>query len=224
LRLTRGCLEVLAEFRNPVTVITKNHLVTRDVDLLAKLASFGATAVLISITTLDKSLAMKMEPRTSTPQRRIAAVRELTQAGVAVGVMTAPMIPGLNDQEMPAILSEAVNAGAQFAGYTALRLPFAVKELFESWLERHFPDRKEKVLNRIRDMRGGKLNDSEFGSRMRGAGIWAEQLKAMFDLAAKKAGLPGKFPKLSTAGFRRPAGPQMELWSPPETSDNAKSD
>src|ERR1700683_3587005 len=124
LKITRGCLEVLAEFRNPVTVITKNHLVTRDIDLLAKLAAHGATAVMLSITTLDKSLAMKMEPRTSVPRRGLDAVRELGAAGIPVGVMTAPMIPGLNDQEMPAILSEAVAAGARFAGYTALRLPF----------------------------------------------------------------------------------------------------
>jgi DNA repair photolyase len=129
--------------------------------------------------------------------------------------MTAPMIPGLNDQEMPAILCEAAAAGAQFAGYTSVRLPFAVKDLFESWLSRHFPDRKEKVLNRIRDMRGGKLNDPEFGSRMRGDGIWAQQLKSMFELARRKAGLTGRFPALSTAAFRRPAGPQMELWADP---------
>ena len=213
LKITRGCLEVLAEFRNPVTVITKNHLVTRDIDLLSKLAAHGATAVMLSITTLDKSLAMKMEPRTSVPRRRLDAVRELAAAGIPVGVMTAPMIPGLNDQEMPAILSEAVAAGARFAGYTALRLPFAVKDLFEDWLGRHFPDRKEKVLNRIRDMRQGRLNDPDFGSRMRGDGIWAEQLKAMFELAKRKAGMTGKFPPLSTAAFQRPAGPQMELWA-----------
>jgi DNA repair photolyase len=215
LRLTRGCLEVLAEFRNPVTLLTKNHLITRDIDLLVKLAAHGATAVMLSITTLDKTLAMKMEPRTSVPSRRLDAVRELARAGVPVGVMTAPMIPGLNDQEMPAILCEAAAAGAQFAGYTSVRLPFAVKDLFESWLSRHFPDRKEKVLNRIRDMRGGKLNDPEFGSRMRGDGIWAQQLKSMFELARRKAGLTGRFPALSTAAFRRPAGPQMELWADP---------
>jgi DNA repair photolyase len=213
LKITRGCLEVLTEFRNPVTILTKNHLVTRDIDLLRKLAAHRATAVMVSITTLDQSLAMKMEPRTSVPGRRLEAVRVLAEAGIPVGVMAAPMIPGLNDQEMPAILSAAAEAGARFAGYQALRLPWSVKELFEAWLSRHFPDRKEKVLNRVRQMRGGKLNDPEFGSRMRGEGIWAQQLKSMFQLAKRRAGITGHFPELSTAGFRRSEGPQMELWA-----------
>ncbi|HEX4054168.1 MAG TPA: PA0069 family radical SAM protein [Tepidisphaeraceae bacterium] len=213
LTLTRQCLEVLAEFRNPVSVLTKNHLVTRDIDILATLAARQAAVVLLSITTLDHDLAMKMEPRASSPARRLAAVRAMADAGIPVGVMAAPMIPGLNDQEMPAILAAAAEAGAKFAGYTSLRLPFAVKDLFADWLTRHFPDRKEKVLNRIRDMRGGKLNDPEFGSRMRGGGIWAGQLKSMFALAKRKAGMTGHFPSLSTAAFRRPAPPQLELWS-----------
>jgi DNA repair photolyase len=203
LKITRGCLQVLAEFRNPVTILTKNHLVTRDIDLLRELAAHRATAVMVSITTLDQSLAMKMEPRTSVPRRRLEAVRMLAEAGIPVGVMAAPMIPGLNDQELPAILSAAAEAGARFAGYQALRLPWAVKELFEEWLSRHFPDRKEKVLNRVREMRGGKLNDPNFGSRMRGEGIWARQLKSMFQLAKRRAGITGRFPELSTAAFRQ---------------------
>lgn len=213
LMLTRQCLEVLAEFGNPVSVLTKNHLVTRDIDVLTTLAAHQAAVVLLSITTLDADLAMKMEPRASSPARRLAAVRSLADAGIPVGVMAAPMIPGLNDQEMPAILAAAAKAGAKFAGYTSLRLPFAVKDLFQDWLTRHFPDRKEKVLNRIRDMRSGKLNDPEFGSRMRGSGIWAEQLKSMFQLAKRKAGMTGHFPSLSAAAFRRAAPAQMELWS-----------
>ncbi len=213
LKLTRQCLEVLAEFRNPVSVLTKNHLVTRDIDILATLSAHQAAVVLLSITTLDPDLAMKMEPRASSPARRLAAVRLLTEAGIPVGVMAAPMIPGLNDQEMPAILAAAAKAGAKFAGYTSLRLPFAVKDLFQDWLTRHFPDRKEKVLNRIRAMRGGKLNDPEFGSRMRGGGIWAQQLKSMFELAKRRAGITGHFPSLSTAAFHRPAAKQMEFWS-----------
>jgi len=156
---------------------------------------------------------MKMEPRTSVPERRLEAVRKLAEAGIPVGVMAAPMIPGLNDQEMPAILQVAADAGAKFAGYTAIRLPFAVKDLLESWLERNFPDRKEKILNRIRDLRDGKLNDPNFGSRMRGSGIWAEQLNSMFELAKRKAGITGKFPVLSVEGFRRPGGRQMEMWA-----------
>jgi DNA repair photolyase len=212
LKLTRGCLDVLAEFGNPVSVLTKNRLVTRDIDILGVLAARQAAVVLLSITTLDPSLAMKMEPRASSPASRLEAVRSLAEAGIPVGVMAAPMIPGLNDQEMPAILAAAARAGATFAGYTSLRLPFAVKDLFQAWLESHFPDRREKVLNRIRDMRQGKLNDSEFGSRMRGGGIWADQLKSMFELAKRKAGITGEFPSLSIAAFRRPGAAQMELW------------
>ena len=209
LKLTRACLEVLAEFRNPVTIVTKNHLVTRDIDLLGELARRKCAAVMMSITTLDKSLTMKMEPRTSVPQRRLDAIAELSQAGIPVGVMAAPIIPGLNDREMPEILSAAVEAGAKFAGFTIVRLPFAVKELMANWLERHFPDRKDKILNRIREIRDGKLNDSNFGSRMSGHGIWAQQLKAMFEMSKKKAGMTESFPQLSTTAFRRA---QMELW------------
>ena len=213
LRLTRGCLEVMLEFGNPVAIITKNHLVTRDIDLLSQLAKLDAALVLVSVTTLDHELARKMEPRTSAPRRRLDAIRELHAAGVPAGVMVAPVIPGLTDHEMPAILAAAAEAGARCAGFTPVRLPGAVAPLFEQWLSDHFPDRKEKVLNRIRSIRGGKLNDPNFGSRMRGQGPWAEQLKSMFDLAKRKAGITGGFPELSTAHFRRPAGPQMELFA-----------
>jgi DNA repair photolyase len=212
LKLTRQCLEVLAECCNPVSVLTKNHLITRDIDIMKKLAAHQAVVALVSITTLDAELAMKMEPRASAPARRIAAVEALAQAGIPVGIMAAPIIPGLNDQEMPAIVASATKAGATFAGYQPVRLPFAVKDLFHDWLQRHFPDRKEKILRRIRDMRGGKLNESEFGKRMRAEGIWAQQLKSMFEMAKKRAGMTGSFPILSTAAFRRPAAPQMELW------------
>jgi len=210
-RITRGCLQVLAEFGNPVSIITKNHLVTRDIDLLAKLAARQAAVVLVSITTLDAGLAAKMEPRTSAPRRRLDAIRELTAAGIPAGVMTAPLIPGLNDHEVPAILKAAAEAGASCAGYTPIRLALAIAGLFEDWLGNHFPDRKDKVLNRIRSMRGGKLNDPRFGSRMRGEGIWADQLKSIFEFGKKAAGITGSFPQLSTASFRRPGG-QLELW------------
>jgi DNA repair photolyase len=212
LKLTRRCLEVLAEFGNPVSVITKSHLVTRDVDLLKILAEKQAAAVLISITTLDPDLAMKMEPRAASPARRLDAVRMLTEAGIPVGVMTAPIIPGLTDEEIPALLAAAAQAGAKFAGYQPVRLPFAVKDLFQNWLDLYFPDRKSKILNRIREMRDGKLNDPDFGSRFRATGVWADQLKSMFDLAKRKAGITGHFPSLSTAAFRKPDGPQMSLW------------
>ena len=173
-QLTRRCLEVLAEFRNPVCIITKNFLVTRDVEMLAELSRFNAAAVNISITTLDSSLTPKLEPRASLPRARLEAIRVLSGAGVNVGVLAAPMIPGLNDHEIVNIIGEAVSAGARFAGYVPLRLPFAVKDIFSAWLDQYFPDRKEKVLNRIREMRGGKLNDSTFGARMRGDGIFAK--------------------------------------------------
>jgi DNA repair photolyase len=212
MRLTRRCLEVLAECRHPCSVITKNHLVTRDVDLLADLAKDNAACAFLSVTTLDPDLSRVMEPRTSVPRRRLEAIRTLSQAGVPVGVMVAPVIPGLTDHEMPAILEAAAEAGARTAGYVPVRLPFAIKELFEEWLGRHFPDRKDKVLNRIRALRGGKLNDSNFHTRMRGEGVWSDQLKTMFDLAKRKAGLDGPFPSNSVDAFRRPSGPQMTLW------------
>jgi DNA repair photolyase len=202
-RITRRCLEIFLEFRNPVSIITKNHLVTRDIDLLGELAKFNAVSVAISITTLDEKLRKNMEPRTSSPKRRLAALKALREAGVPAGVMTAPMIPGLNDHEMPAILAAAGEAGALFAGYVPVRLPYGVAPLFEQWLEEHYPGSKEKILNRIRDMRGGKLNDPNFGSRMRGSGVWAEQMSALFEAACKKAGIKNDFPGLTTQHFRR---------------------
>jgi DNA repair photolyase len=211
LQLTRRCLEVFAEFRNPVGIVTKNHLVTRDLDLLAELARFNCAAVYLSITTLDAELAPKLEPRASLPAMRLAAIRNLREAGVPVGVMTAPMIPGLNDHEMANILEAAAEAGAKFAGLVPLRLPFGVKEVFADWLTRHYPDRKENVLNRIRSLRGGKLNNADFGSRMTGEGVWAEQLRQMFDIKTRKLGLVERSAGLTTAHFRRPGGRQMEL-------------
>ncbi len=212
MQLTRRCLEVLAEFRNPVCIITKNFLVTRDVDLLAELAKYHAVVVNISITTLDHTLTAKLEPRASLPKARLEAFRILSEAGVPAGVLAAPMIPGLNDHEMVNIIGEAARAGAKFAGYVPLRLPFGVKVLFENWLGQHFPDRKENVLNRIRSMRGGKLNDANFNSRMRGDGIFAEQLNQMFHVACRKARLPtDERPSLTAENFRRPPGAQLEF-------------
>ena len=203
LRITRGCLEVLAEFRNPVGIITKNQLVTRDADVLAELASYDAARVFVSITTLDPDLARIMEPRTSTPALRLEAVSTLAKAGVPVGVMVAPTIPAITDHEMPKILAAAKEAGAEWAGFVVLRLPWAVAPLFERWLEEHFPDRKEKVLNRMRDLRGGKLYDAQWGVRGRGTGIFADQIEALFDVSCRKVGLNEKREELSTAHFRR---------------------
>jgi DNA repair photolyase len=202
--LTRGCLEVLAELRHPCSVITKNHLVTRDADVLRELARARCALVILSVTTLDTSLAARMEPRTSSPSRRLAAIEALAKSGIPVGVMIAPVIPGLSDHEIPAILNACADHGASFAGYVPLRLPGAVAPLFKDWLARHYPDRKEKVLNRIRDLRGGKLNDSNFHSRMRGQGAFADQFKQMFELAKRKAGLDKPGPELCTTAFSRP--------------------
>jgi len=212
LQLTRRCLEVLAEFRNPTMIVTKNQLVTRDVDLLRQLAEVNAVSVCMSITTLDADLARVMEPRTSTPANRLEAIQQLADANVPVGVLAAPVIPGLTDHEMMPIIAAATKAGAQFASYVVLRLPYAVAEMFEHWLEQNFPDRKKKVLNRIRDLRGGKLNDPNFKSRMRGEGVFADQIKSMFTLACRKAGIDGHRPQLSSTAFRRPSAPQLSLF------------
>ena len=203
LELTRRCLLVLAEFRNPVGIITKNHLVTRDIDLLRELASSNAALAILSVTTLDHELSRRMEPRTSAPARRLSAIEELAKAGIPVGVMIAPIIPGLTDHEMPSILKAVASAGAQFAGALPVRLPLTVAPLFVDWLGRNYPDRAGKVLNRIRDMRDGKLNDSYFHTRMVGSGPFADHIQSMFKLARRKAGLDKPFPKLSTASFRR---------------------
>jgi DNA repair photolyase len=211
LKLTRRCLEVFAAFRNPVGVITKSHLITRDADVLAELAAHNAAAALLSVTTLDADLARKLEPRAAAPAARLRAVEELRKAGVPVGVMIAPTIPGLTDHEMPAILRAAADAGAVTAHYVVLRLPLGVKDLFADWLARHFPERVEKVLGRIRGTRGGQLNDPRFGVRMRGEGEWAETFNRLFHVARKRAGLDRPLPELSTAAFRRP-GQQLTLF------------
>jgi DNA repair photolyase len=211
LELTRRCLEVLAEFRNPVAIITKNYLVTRDIDVLKELAAFGGVVVNLSITTLDTELQRVLEPRASTPARRLAAIEALAQAGIPVGVMVAPVIPGLTEHELPAILAAASQAGATQAGYVALRLPHGVAPLFEGWLERHYPDRKQKVLNRVRELRGGRLNDPRFHGRMRGAGLFAEQIGALFRAGCRKAGLNHGGALLSAAAFRRPATADGQL-------------
>ena len=213
LKITRRCLETLFEFRNPVGIITKNLLVTRDIDVLAEMAKHRCASVCLSITTLDTNLRKVMEPRTSPPQARLNAIRKLSEAGIPVSVNVAPIVPGLTDHEMPAILKAAREAGATSAGFTVVRLPYANTTLFEKWLETHFPDRKDKVLNRIRSMRGGKLYDAEWGKRMRGEGIFAEQIEAMFNVARRKAGFTEEGrAELSLAGFRRPGGQQLSLF------------
>jgi len=212
--VTRGCLEVLAEARNPVSVITKSHLVTRDIDLLTELASFDAARVTLSVTTLRNEIHRAMEPRAAIPARRLRAIRELAEAGISVGVMVAPVVPGLTEHEMADILEAARDAGASRAGYIVLRLPFAVKHLFVEWLEHHFPERRGKVLHRLESLRGGRLNDPRFGSRMNGEGPYADQVRDLFRVTCRRLGLDRDDGPLSTAAFRRPRldGEQISLF------------
>jgi DNA repair photolyase len=211
LKITRSCLRVLAEFRNPVFVVTKNHLVTRDADYLAELANVKAAAVSVSITTLEAKLAQLMEPRASTPSHRLDAIAKLRATGVPVGVNIAPIIPGLNDHEIPKIAEAAAAAGAEFACYTIIRLPLTVAPIFVAWLENHFPDRKEKILRQIRSIRKGKLNNAEFTARMRGDGPLAEQIGQLFRVSCHRSNLNRAYRGLSTAAFRRLLPNQLEL-------------
>jgi len=203
-RLTRKILEVMAEFKNPVGMITKNALVTRDLDILSGMAKWNGVSVTLSITSLDAELTGLLEPRTSRPRARLRAVEMLSKAGIPVNVNVAPVIPGLNDHEIPAILKEAKESGARTAAMIPVRLPLTVLPIFEHWLETHRPLRKEKVLSLIRDVRGGKLNDPNFGSRMKGSGPIADQLQQMFRIYRTKYGLDKKFSNLSTGHFKRP--------------------
>jgi DNA repair photolyase len=209
-RITRSCLEVLAEFRHPVSIITKNFLVTRDIDVLKELAAFDAVQVFISITTLNTDLAAKMEPRASRPAHRLRAVEMLARAGVPVGVLVAPIVPGLNDREIPAVLEAAKAAGATTAGYTVLRLPYGVKDVFQEWLKLNFPEKLDRIIGAVRSVRGGKLNVSEFGTRMRGEGPYAEQINRMFHVFRERLGF-GKMRELRTEHFRRPGEVQLSL-------------
>jgi DNA repair photolyase len=210
-QLTRRCLEVLTEFRQPVSLITKNFLVTRDLDLLAELARHDCASVYVTMTTLDTDLAGKLEPRAARPDHRLRAIRMLTDAGVPVGVLVAPVIPGLTDHEIPAILEAVAAAGARRANYIILRLPHTVKDIFLTWLDTHAPSKKDRVVSRIRELRGGKLYDATFGTRMRGEGIFAEQTKQLFEVSARRAGLNRSEINLSSSAFRRPGGVQLEL-------------
>jgi DNA repair photolyase len=203
-RITRGCVAVAAECNQPIGIITKNALVCRDIDLLQQLAAVGAVRVSVSITTLDAKLARVMEPRTSSPEARLRTIRELTQAGIPTNVMNAPMIPGLNDSEMPAVLTAARKAGAVWAGYVLLKLPTTVEPVFLDWLERSYPDRVERVKSQIRSTRGGKLSDSQFGRRQVGTGNLAELIADTFRLWCAKLGYNEEHGGLNAAAFRAP--------------------
>lgn len=213
-RLTRQCLQILYEHRNPATIVTKNVLLLRDLPLLKEMAARGLIQVILSVTTLDAELAATMEPRTPPPAARLEAVRRLSAAGIPTGVLMAPLVPGLTDHEIPTLLAAVAAAGARMAGYTILRLPLAVKPIFLDWLERSQPLRATKVLGLLRQLRGGELNDAEFGSRMRGEGPYAQTLNQTFKLFAKRLGLDRGFDPLNTSDFRRNGnGPrQLELF------------
>lgn len=212
LGLTRRCLEVILDFRNPVAMITKNRLVARDIDIFKQMNEYHGIAINISVTTLNADVARIMEPRASSPMHRLVAIEELSKAGIPVNVLVAPIVPGLTDHEMPAIIKHAHEAGARSAGYVVLRLPYAVKDLFEQWLEDHFPERKNKVLNRIRSLRGGKLYDSSWGKRMSGEGIFADEIRKLFEMSVRKAGMNERSYKLSASAFRNAGDQQMMLF------------
>ncbi|TWH99483.1 DNA repair photolyase [Luteimonas cucumeris] len=215
-RITRQLLEVLAETRHPVSLITKNALIERDLDLLAPMARQQLVRVFFSVTSLDNRLAAKLEPRASAPHSRIRAIRRLHEQGVPVGVMVAPVIPWVNDHELEAVLQAARDAGADSAGYVLLRLPWEVAPLFRDWLQTHVPDRAEHVLSTVKQMRGGREYDAAFGKRMRGEGAYAELLARRFALALKRCGYPqrDRHAGLDCSRFvpPRPPSPQAELF------------
>ncbi|MBL8673424.1 MAG: PA0069 family radical SAM protein [Rhodospirillales bacterium] len=219
LKITRSILEVLSAFNHPVGIVTKNHLITRDADILGDMARRNLAEVFVSVTTLDRHLANVMEPRASTPARRLAAIRTLADAGVPTGVMAAPMIPALNDHEMEAILDAAAAAGATRAGYTVLRLPLEIGPLFDEWLAEHYPDRKERVLSLVKQTRGGKLYDSDWSQRMTGTGDYAALLRQRIQLATRRDEMNKFRYRLDTTLFKvpdsaRPGGDarQMKLF------------
>ena len=205
LRVTRQVLETLLDYRHPVSIVTKGALILRDLDLLRELAGHGLATVAISITTLSNELKTKLEPRTASPSARLRVVRALAAAGVPVGVMFAPVIPVINDHEIETVVAQSAQAGAGFVGYVMLRLPFEVKDLFEEWLTTHYPQKANHVMNRVRDLRGGKAYQAEWGVRMRGQGVYAELIAKRFEVARRKNGLersPRRM-ELRTDLFRR---------------------
>ena len=217
-RITRAILEVLNRFNHPVSIVTKSALITRDMDILAGMASRGLAKVFISVTTLDRGLARRMEPRAATPGRRIQTVGLLNGAGIPTGVIAAPVIPAINDMEIEAILEAAHKAGARSAGFIMVRLPLEIKTLFREWLVQEFPERADKVMSLVRDMRGGRDNDPDFHTRMRGQGPYADMIAARFHLAARRLGFNRQEQKLDISQFRVPpredgAGAQMDLFA-----------
>ncbi|HYG32728.1 MAG TPA: PA0069 family radical SAM protein [Methylophilaceae bacterium] len=213
-KITRSILEVLAEYKHPVTIVTKNALVERDIDILGPMAAEGLARVFVSVTTLNKDICRTLEPRAAAPHRRLEAIKALSDAGVPTGVMTAPILPVLTDTEMEAILEAAAKAGAKYAGYVLLRLPLEVAPLFEEWLKEYFPLKAEHVMSIVRQSRGGKDYDSAFFERQRGTGLFADMIGQRFKLATRKLGLNLDRPSMNTTSFSppRPPQPQMSLF------------
>lgn len=211
LKLTREVLKVCLKYRNPVSIITKNELVQRDIDIIKELAKLNLVSVCMSITTLNKNLARKMEPRTSSPDRKLQTIKVMSENNIPVGANIAPVIPGLNDEEIPSILREVASNGAIFAGHSMLRLPYSVKDLFLEWLKKEFPEKETKIINKIREMRDGKLNDSEFGTRFSGEGEFVETIHSLFSLSCKKYNLSENTVMLRTDLFRKESV-QIELF------------
>ncbi len=205
MQITRSILQVMLDFRNPVAIITKNALVYRDLDLLTELARYQCSTVYFSITTLDRHLARKLEPRTSAPELRLRAMERLASAGVPVGAMVAPIIPGLNEHEIPSILKSVADAGARSAGHVLLRLPLSVKPIFLDWLDREEPGRSAKVRHALQEMKGQSMNRTEFGARMKGTGARAQAINRLFSMTARQLGLNMEPSRLTTAHFRRPS-------------------
>jgi DNA repair photolyase len=206
LKLTRSVLEVLERYGHPFSIVTKSAGVLRDMDILQRMAARGLVRVWLSVTTLDATLARRMEPRAASPERRLAAIAALSQAGIPTGVLAAPMIPGLNDAELEKIIERAAKAGARNAGYILLRLPHELREMFDAWLNEHFPDRAKHVLSLIRDTRAGALTDSRFHDRFKGQGAYADLLGQRFERVAKKFSLDGRRDELKTSEFAVPSG------------------
>lgn len=212
-RITRACIGVLAEHDHPLTITTKSNRVTRDLDLLAPMAAKGLASVMVSVTSLDPRIAMTVEPRAPTPERRLAAIRTLANAGVPVHISISPVIPAITDHELEHLIAHGAEAGAYAAFFIPVRLPWEVAPLFEAWLDTHFPDRKAKVMATITSLRDGRRNDPNFFTRMQGSGPWADLLRTRFHIACRKHGLDGERRRLRTDLFRPPKGPQGELFS-----------
>ncbi len=212
LQITREALKVCLDYRNPVSIVTKNSLIERDIDILSKMAGMNLISVLMSITTLNKKITESMEPRTSTPERRLRTIEELSKNKIPSGVNLAPIIPGLNDEEIPIILKEVAACGGILARHSMIRLPYSVKDIFIEWIKNEFPDRSSKILNKIQEIHGGKLNENEFGKRFKGEGKLADTINNLFEISCNKYRLNEKKTKLNIGIFRQMKNKQLEIF------------